>query len=70
MVTQVLFKREQKEDRRKENTSPTRSITIKLNAQEGYLKTRERLELNLNENVHVTPINFGRPIFDPTAGVA
>jgi hypothetical protein len=36
MVTQVLFKREQKEDRRKENASPTRSIMIKLNAQEGY----------------------------------
>jgi hypothetical protein len=35
-----------------------------------YLKTRERLELNLNESVHVTPINFSRPIFDPTAGVA
>jgi hypothetical protein len=34
------------------------------------LKTRERLELNLNESVHVTPINFSRPIFDPTAGVA
>jgi hypothetical protein len=35
-----------------------------------YLKTREHLELNLNENVHVTLINSDRPIFDPTAGVA
>jgi hypothetical protein len=34
------------------------------------LKTREHLELNLNENVHVTLINSDRPIFDPTAGVA